>query len=157
MERNFINKEINYQEFVGVIYDSNKSNEYFNFWFSDLSELDLTHEQKTDLANGWQYITIYYANNEERLKKEYYTYTENLYWIVYEFIKKYDKHNLDWEYVGPTLLKFCPNRRDLLGMYWVNRHNPSFRRMQEKKVNSIVHQTINYLNKMEEKRLRKQI
>jgi hypothetical protein len=87
-----IQKEINYQEFVGVIYDSNKSNEYFNFWHSDLSELDLTHEQKIDLANGWQYITIYYANNEERLKEEYYTYTENLYWIVYDFIKKYNKH-----------------------------------------------------------------
>ena len=149
-------KITDFTPFEGIIYDESKSQEYYTFWQDMLNGVDLTEELKTELAKGWQYISIYYVNNKERMEKDYYTYTENLYWIVYEFVKKYNKHNLDWEYVGPKLLEFCPNRRDLLGMYWVNRHEANFSRMQEQKVQDIVNNTINYLNKIEERQLRKQ-
>lgn len=40
-------------------------------------------------------------------------------------------------------------------MYWINRHCATFSKMQAQKVYDIVCNTINYLNKIEERQLRK--
>ena len=61
-------QKIDYTEFIGQLYDINKTEAYVLFFNDSLTSLgDLTDIERNDIANGWMYATILIANTPKIL------------------------------------------------------------------------------------------
>ena len=146
--------EINLELFKDLIYNPSDIETYLNLWSHELDLLSLSESERIELAKGWAYVTILYIHHKDELEYEYYTYLEDIYTLIYKYVKIDQTHPIDWEMAVRHILDACPHRREMLGILWVNRNKAEWVNMKEENLSSIIRSAYRHIEHTKAKKLR---
>ena len=143
-------KNIDYTQFEGIEYDPSKVNEYLVFWEPYLNQLDLTEQEKIDVAKGWQYGSILYANDKSNISKQYQIFDVTMYIMIVQFVKS-GESNVDWPFIFQLFERVYPDRHKALDLLSKHRHRETWERMQDNYLSNLIAQVQKILTKMRNK------
>lgn len=100
---------IDLKQFEGVEFDGNNMAAYVEFWAPYMTEMELTEEQKNELAKAWQILAIEYAKDVEKINKKHVNF-DKMCWDVFAYIVKHVENEVDWNKAFDGLVRFYPPR-----------------------------------------------
>ena len=109
------NLNVNLEQFEGMSYDPNNSASYVELWAPYFEGMELSDDQKVELAKAWQCLTIDYLKNKDMIEKKYPRYEVVAYAIFGDIVKS-GKVDVDWEFAIEQLKRVYPPRPFALGM-----------------------------------------
>ena len=97
------------KQFEGVEFNTDDMAAYVEFWAPYMEEMNISDEQKNELAKAWQILAINYAKNVENINKKHVNFNK-VCWDVFAYVMDNSTKEVDWNVAFDVLIRFYPPR-----------------------------------------------